>query len=283
MGVLSGSGVEIRPVDTSGKQKLTGFFDLGDKAVDNATEQACEAILEKVTGEFEKLFAIYNLILAPPDTRIMDDEDWATSWQQFFATTEIVPGLVIKPSWEEYAPDAGQRVITMDPGMAFGTGLHSSTRLALSLIASCFDTEHDNKPRRVLDVGTGTGILAMAAAVFGADEIMAIDNDPEAVTVATHNVLANHFDWNIGVSIRPVDALEGPYDLICVNIVHDVLVAMAPTIERLARNNSLIILSGILHGDQENNLEQVYRNNGMRLVRSEQEEEWTALLLQKAK
>lgn len=282
MGVLSGSGVEIRPVDSSGKQKLTGFFVLEGETAGKDTENATAAILEKVTGELEKLYAIYNLIMAAPQTRIMDDEDWETSWQKFFTTTEIVPGLVIKPSWEEYTPDGGQRVIKMDPGMAFGTGLHASTKLALALIASCFDTEHDKKPRRVLDVGTGTGILAMAAAVYGADEIMAIDNDPEAVTVATHNVHANHFDWNIGVSTRPVENLEGPYDLICVNIVHDVLVDMAPTIERLAHDNSHIILSGILLGDQEKNLEQVYRKSGMRLVRSEKKEEWTAMLLQKS-
>jgi ribosomal protein L11 methyltransferase len=131
-------------------------------------------------------------------------------------------------------------------------------------------------------VGTGTGILAMAAAVYGADQIMAIDNDPEAVTVASHNVNVNHFDWNVGISTRPLDDLEGPYDLICANIIHDVLVDMAPTITRLAAQNSHIILAGILNGKQEENIATVYQDNGMHLVRAEHDDEWAALLLEKS-
>ncbi len=280
MGVMSGVGVEIRPLPSSDKQAITGFFALEGTA--GSIEQEAAETLTATTRELEKLFAIYNLILHEPVTAIIDDQDWATSWQKFFSPVEIIPGFVIRPSWEEYTPDANQYVITMDPGMAFGTGQHASTRLALMLIASCFDTDHSQKPRRVLDIGTGTGILAMAAAAYGADQIMAIDNDPEAVTVAGHNVVANHFDWNIGVSTRPLEELEGPYDLISANIVHDVLVDMAPRIMRLAGNNSHIILSGILTGDQEKNIAHVFQENSMRLVRSEHEEEWTAMLLQKA-
>ncbi|HER62909.1 MAG TPA: 50S ribosomal protein L11 methyltransferase [Desulfobacteraceae bacterium] len=279
MGVMSGVGVEIRPLPSSDKQAITGFFALDGTA--GSIEQEAAETLTATTRELEKLFAIYNLILHEPVTAIIDDQDWATSWQKFFSPVEIIPGLVIRPSWEEYAPDANQYVITMDPGMAFGTGQHASTRLALMLIASCFDTDHNRKPRRVLDIGTGTGILAMAAAAYGADQIMAIDNDPEAVTVAEHNVLVNHFDWNIGVSTRPLKELEGPYDLICANIVHDVLIDMAPRIKRLAENNSHIILSGILNGEQEKNIEEVFQENSMRLIRTEHQEEWAALLLQR--
>ena len=279
MGVMSGVGVEIRPLPSSDKQAITGFFALDGTA--GSIEQEAAETLTATTRELEKLFAIYNLILHEPVTAIIDDQDWATSWQKFFSPVEIIPGLVIRPSWEEYTPDANQYVITMDPGMAFGTGQHASTRLALMLIASCFDTDHNRKPRRVLDIGTGTGILAMAAAAYGADQIMAIDNDPEAVTVAEHNVLVNHFDWNIGVSTRPLKELEGPYDLICANIVHDVLIDMAPRIKRLAENNSHIILSGILNGEQEKNIEEVFQENSMRLIRTEHQEEWAALLLQR--
>lgn len=280
MGVMSGVGVDIQPVNSSDKQVITAFFALDGDNSDGGFDNATKEILQKVTGELEKLFAIYNLILHEPETKIIDDQDWATSWKQFFSTTEIIPGLVIKPSWEKYTPDASQHVIQMDPGMAFGTGQHASTKLALTLMASCFDTAHSKKPHRVLDIGTGTGILAMGAAAYGADQIMAIDNDPEAVTIAEHNVHANHFDWNIGVSVRPLEDLEGPYDLICANIVHDVLVDMAPIIKRLANNKCHIVLSGILTGEQEKNIEKIYQKNGMRLVRSEHEEEWAAKLFQ---
>lgn len=282
MGVMSGSGVEIHPLNADDRQEVTGFFVLNEIATESDVELAADQVLAHVTGELEKLYAIYNHILTEPETKILEDQDWETSWQQFFSTTEIVPGLVIKPSWEEFSPSANQRVIKMDPGMAFGTGQHASTRLALSLISSCFDTNHDSKPSRVLDVGTGTGILAMAAAVYGADQIMAIDNDPEAVTVASHNVNVNHFDWNVGISTRPLDDLEGPYDLICANIIHDVLVDMAPIITRLAAQNSHIILAGILNGKQEENIATVYQDNGMHLVRAEHDDEWAALLLEKS-
>ena len=282
MGVMSGVGVDIQPVNSSEKQAVKAFFDIGEDVSASTLDKAAKNILLEVTRELEKLFAIYNLILHEPETKIIDDQDWETSWKQFFSTMEIIPGLVIKPSWEEYTPDANQYVIKMDPGMAFGTGQHASTKLALTLIASCFDAEHSSTPNRVLDVGTGTGILAMAAAAYGADQIMAIDNDPEAVTVAEHNVNANHFDWNIGVSTRPLEDLEGPYDLICANIVHDVLVDMTSIIKRLAEQNSHIILSGILTGEQEKNIEHVYQEHGMHLVRVEHEEEWSAILLQKS-
>jgi len=281
MGVMSGVGVDIQPENSSNKQLITAFFGLNEDNSAAAFDKAASETLQKVTRELEKLFAIYNLILDEPETKIIDDEDWATSWKQFFSTMEIVPGLVIKPSWEKYTPDANQHVITMDPGMAFGTGQHASTKLALTLMASCFDTTHSKKPSRGLDIGTGTGILAMAAAAYGADQIMAIDNDPEAVTVAEQNVHANHFDWNIGVSTRSLEDLEGPYDFICANIVHDVLVDMASIIKRLANKDCHIILSGILIGEQEKNIEQVYQQNNMQLVRSEHEKEWTAMLLQK--
>jgi len=280
MGVLSGAGVEVRPANSSGRQQVTGYFFLDAPGGAGDLEETAGSVLQGVTDELEKLYAIYNLILHEPVTSIIDDQDWATSWQQFFTTTEIVPGLVIKPSWEHYSPAAGQRVITMDPGMAFGTGQHASTRMALGLLVSCFNGESGTVPGRVLDIGTGTGILAMGAAAFGADEITAIDNDPEAVTVALHNVNVNHFDWNIGVSSRPLEDLAGPFDLICANIVHDVLVEMVPAISRLAAAQSRVILSGILQGEQERNILQIYGQAGLHLVRSEHDEEWSALLLE---
>ena len=237
-------------------------------------------MLTEVTAELEKLYAIYNLVLGKLSIEMIDDQDWATSWQQFFTTTEIVPGLVIKPSWEEYQPTAGQKVITMDPGMAFGTGQHPSTKLALALMVPCFKNRKTGKPPRVLDVGTGTGILAMAAGICGADQVLGIDNDPEAVKVARHNINANSLDWNVAVDDKPLAQVKGTYHLILANIVHDVLCEMAPEFKRLLRKKGLVILSGILRGKQEHNLEKVFGEHGMELICTEHEEEWVAMLLQ---
>jgi len=280
IGVLSQGGVEIRPLADQRKKLITSFFPLADSRGKEYTEREAAKVLAAVTPELEKLFAIYNLILGKPTTEIIDDQDWATSWQQFFTTKEIIPGLVIKPSWEDYQPASGQKVLTMDPGMAFGTGQHASTKLALSLMAPCFKNPKTGKPARVLDVGTGTGILAMAAAMFGADQVLAIDNDPVAVKIARHNVNINSLDWNVAVDDKPLAQVQGPFNLILANIVHDVLCTMAPDFKRMLHDRGLVILSGILRGKQEHNLEKVFADNGIDLFCTEHEEEWVAMLLQ---
>jgi ribosomal protein L11 methyltransferase len=279
IGVMSGVGVDIRPLPGQDAGSITGFFALGEAAEGEELDRAAARWLERLRPELDELFALYGLSPPSPCTEIIDDQDWATSWRQFFSAFEIIPGLVIKPSWEEESAGEGRRVITMDPGMAFGTGQHASTRLALSLMASCFDGAAGGGPKKVLDVGTGTGILAMAAAAFGAGKVTALDNDPEAVRVARHNVRSNNLDRAVDVSARPPGELEGPFDLICANIVHDVLVEMAPDLRRLLDRNGRIVLSGILQGEQERHLEKVCRANSMHLLSAVHDGEWTAMLL----
>ncbi len=276
VGVLSGVGVDIKPVSAAKTKEISGFF-----AIDaGGPSDSVAAVPDRLTDELEKLFALYSLAPPRPATEIIDDQDWSTSWQQFFIPFEIVPGLVIKPSWEDYTPGRGQRVLEMDPGRAFGTGQHASTKLALSLIVSCFQDSDEGRPETVLDVGTGTAILAMSAAAFGADRVMAIDNDPEAVAAARHNVTANRLDWNIGVASTALADVQGRYDLVCANIVHDVLVGMASELKRLLAPAGRIVLAGILCGSQEENIGRVYGEQGMRLVSREHEDEWAALLFE---
>lgn len=279
IGVLSGVGVEIRPLPGLELESITGFFALAGGDDGQQSAAAPSEWLERLSPELNRLFDLYGLDPPPLTTEIIDDQDWATSWRQFFSAFEIIPGLVIKPSWDEQTTLHGRRVITMDPGMAFGTGQHASTRLALTLLASCFTDPAGGCPQKVLDVGTGTGILAMAAALFGADRVLAIDNDPEAVRVAIDNVRANRLDWIIGVSDRPLTEVQGRFDLICANIVHDVLADMAPDLRRLLDENGRLVLSGILRGEQERHLEQVFSARNMRLIRTDHDGEWAAMLL----
>lgn len=276
--VLSGVGVEIRPLAGQTANSITGFFSLGETADREQPASAVSQWMERLSADLSRLYGLYNLDPPVLTTEIIDDRDWATSWQQFFSAFEIIPGLVIKPSWEEGTYE-DRKVITMDPGMAFGTGQHASTRLALSFLASCFTSPAGGSPKKMLDVGTGTGILAMAAALFGADQVMAIDHDPEAVRIAMHNVRTNRLDWNIGVSDRPLTEVQGRYDLICANIVHDVLVEMAPDLKRLLDENGRLVLSGILRGKQERHLEEVFAANNLKLVCTDHEEEWVAMYL----
>jgi ribosomal protein L11 methyltransferase len=271
VGVLSGSGVEQAPVK-NGQSMIHGFFRLEDEHVE--AEQ--KTVLQRLEQELAELFALYSLIPPQPECSLMADEDWATSWQQFFTPFAIIPGLVIKPSWEDYSVGPDEQVIEMDPGMAFGTGQHASTKLALGLIRSCCDGQ---TVERVLDIGTGTGILAMGAALFGAQQIIAIDNDPEAVRVARENINHNDLAGKITVSGNDLVQVNGQFDRICANIIHDVLVDMAPDIVQRLTENGSVVLAGILQGEQEQNITDIYQGLGLILRKSLYEDEWVSLLL----
>ncbi|MCW5213521.1 50S ribosomal protein L11 methyltransferase [Desulfobulbus sp. TB] len=276
VGIVSGSGVEQLPVK-NGQSTVNVFFRLeADLEGENAeTEQ--KAVLQRLKQELAELFALYGLTPPQPQCSFMADEDWATSWQQFFKPFAIIPGLVIKPSWEDYTPVADEQVIEMDPGMAFGTGQHVSTKLALNLIRSCFDAPH--LVQTVLDVGTGTGILAMGATLFGAEQAVAIDNDPEAVRVAGENIAYNQLAEKIMVSGNDLVQVNGQFDLICANIIHDVLVDMAPNIIQQLTENGSLVLAGILQGEQEENIISIYEGLGLALKKALYEDEWVSLLL----
>jgi len=207
---------------------------------------------------------------------MINDEDWSTSWQQFFKPFAIIPGLIIKPSWESYEKKTDEQMIELDPGMAFGTGQHASTRLALGLIHDCFQKQ---PPKNVLDIGTGTGILAMAAVLFGAADGVAIDNDSEAVRVAIENITDNNLQQKINTSAAGLADITGSFDLICANIVHDVLVDLAPNIGRLLSPGGKLVLAGILRGPQEESIIEVYQQMNINLLKTAHEDEWTALLL----
>ncbi|ADW16687.1 ribosomal L11 methyltransferase [Desulfobulbus propionicus DSM 2032] len=276
MGVLSGSGVEQSP-ETDAGALVSGFFRLTADDAGRPSHSA-EQILTEVTERMTELFALYNLVPQTPTTTLLADEDWATSWQQYFKPFEIVSGLVIKPSWEAYQPAPGQQVIEMDPGMAFGTGQHASTRMALELIKGSMESI---QPQEALDVGTGTGILAMAATRFGAKRVIAIDNDPDAVAVARENIEKNGLAGRIEVSATPVTQIQGSFPLVCANIVHDVLVDMAPALAALTAAGGHLVLAGILRGGQEANILGVYGNLGCASLDRRYQDEWVALLLRR--
>lgn len=268
IGVVSGSGVEQTPV-REGTSTITGFFRLDQG-------KSREQILDRLEKEITPLFQLYRLTAPEPVCTTMDDEDWSTSWQQFFKPFAIIPGLVIKPSWESYEPGPDEQVIEMDPGMAFGTGRHASTKLALKLIHDSFQ---NNPPKNVLDVGTGTGILAMAAMLFGAEQVVAIDNDPEAVRVATENIANNNLQHKINISATELAGIRGSFDLVCANIVHDVLVDMAPAIARSLSPGGRLVLAGILCGTQEKSIIDIYQQLNITLLTTAHEDEWASLLL----
>ena len=163
--------------------------------------------------------------------REVQDEDWATSWKAYYHPVKVSERIVIKPSWEEYIELPGDVVIELDPGMAFGTGTHHTTVLCLQCLEDLI------KPGSVVfDIGTGSGVLAIAAAKLGAGRVTAVDLDPVAVNVALDNV--NHNQVADIVDVRAGDLLAGAAgraDIIVANIVADVIIRMLPQVtERLA-------------------------------------------------
>lgn len=206
----------------------------------------------------------------------MQDEDWNRKWKAHFRPEYVSPRLIIKPTWENFTPASGEKVIEMDPGMAFGTGHHASTRLSVQFIERLL--QNSNPPQTVLDVGTGTGILAMAAVLLGAHSACAIDNDPEAVTAAADNVRRNGLNGKIATSGTDLKDVPGRFDLVIANIIHDTLVFLAPHLMEKMKSGGYLILAGILAGEQEKNIITVYTGLGLRHLATSQNDEWVALL-----
>lgn len=215
--------------------------------------------------------------MSDPQTRELAEEDWAEAWKKFYTILHLGRHLVIKPSWLEYTPSPGDIVVELDPGMAFGTGLHPTTRLCLAALE-----ERMAPGARVLDVGTGSGILSIAAARLGAREITALDTDPIAVETATRNIAIAHVDHLVQVHRGSVElAHDGsPFDLVCVNILAEIIANMAPSLAPLTRAGGLVIASGILDY-KAGGVADAFRAVGIKVIEKKQEEDWVALVGQK--
>ena len=172
------------------------------------------------------------------------EEDWANSWKQYYKPIKTGKRLVIVPVWEEYEPDAGEVTVLMDPGMAFGTGTHETTRLCAGLLEKYLEDGCS-----VLDVGCGSGILAISASKLGAGKCFACDIDPVAIEVALENTELNHTD-NVECAVsdllKQVKKTEGGYDIVVANIVADVIIRLAPDVGEYLAKNGVFIVSGII-------------------------------------
>lgn len=188
---------------------------------------------------------------AQPVISEVSTEDWSTSWKSNFKPIRIGKRLLIVPTWEEVVATQQDLLLRIDPGMAFGTGGHETTRLCLEMLEELMEHRFHGVKPSVLDLGTGSGILAMYAALLGSRQIIAVDIDPQAVEVAIENMKLNGLVEQINCSTTPLEALEGPFDIILANILAEELVRLAPQLtDRLAPGGSLV-LSGILAEKEE--------------------------------
>jgi ribosomal protein L11 methyltransferase len=201
-------------------------------------------------------------------------EDWAESWKRHFKPIEIGDALLIKPSWSKKTPRKNQAVVVLDPGLSFGTGQHPTTAFCLRELARCGKKE---ACWSFLDIGTGSGILAIAAAKLGYAPVHAFDFDPEAVRIARANARANGVHNQLRIVRRDVTKLPiqpvRQYDLICANLISTLLIAGRRRIVAQLKRGGRLVLAGILK-PEFSQMQKIFAELGLKLAASKTEKEW---------
>ena len=213
-------------------------------------------------------------------TEVVRNPDWGEAWKKYFKPLRVSRNLVIKPTWERYTPKSGDIVIEIDPGMAFGTGQHASTRMCLEAIESIFIEERTLEKSCVLDVGTGTGILGIACAKLGAKQVLCVDNDPLATKIAQENVLVNRVEERVTVVHRDIAALVETFPLIVANLTAKILGELYPHLVRLVAPGGRLVIAGIIEQDRPD-IEARFLGASFTLHRLITEKEWVCYILKK--
>ncbi|MBI5508867.1 MAG: 50S ribosomal protein L11 methyltransferase [Deltaproteobacteria bacterium] len=223
----------------------------------------------------------------PADARLVEraDDDWTERWKEGLAPLQVGPRLWIVPTWiTTFTPPAGAAVIRLDPGMAFGTGQHATTAMCLALVDECLAAGPVGS-QSLFDVGCGTGVLALAAALLGARRILAVDNDPIAVEVTMENAAQNGLASAIEATTTPLAEVRETFTTVAANILAPTLIEMAADLVRVTAAGGRLIASGILRPQADEVQDalvaaaaQAGRTRFRQLQRREQQE-WAALVL----
>jgi ribosomal protein L11 methyltransferase len=212
----------------------------------------------------------------------MRREDWAESWKRHFKPIEIGGSLLVKPSWSKKRPRKNQAVVILDPGLSFGTGQHPTTEFCLHQICSVGAARQPSSRRldatkSFLDIGTGSGILAIAAAKLGYKPVRAIDYDPEAIRVARANARANGVLKEIIITAGDVKRFstkpKKPFDLVCANLISNLLIAERKKITAQLKSGGILVLAGILKSEFLE-VQTEFESLGLKLISSRSKKEW---------
>ena len=222
----------------------------------------------------------FGLDIGPGEITIKyaEEQDWAEAWRQYFHTIRVGKRVVVKPTWEKYERKAGDVVVEVDPGMAFGTGNHPTTQLCLRAL------EKYVRPRRVaVDFGTGSGILAIAAAKLGASLVIAFDCDDTAVRAARANVQQNNLEERIEVHKSDgLGFINCRVDLVTANLVAETIMGQSQALADLLKTGGVLIASGIT-ADRSVEVEQSLRNAGFDIAEILTQDEWVTIVARKAR
>lgn len=254
-----GKSVRVRPL----QQAVVGFFPDTPQTVQKLNQ------LEKKIRSLEKTFGLHSR----KEYKQMDEEDWAESWKAFFWPQRITSRITVKPTWREYKAESDEIVLEVDPGMAFGTGTHPTTALCITLME-----KYLLAGSTFLDIGTGSGILMIAAAKLGAVRLVGIDNDEIALGIADKNLQINHISQAC-FELKPgnlVEGIDGRFDLIVANILSKVILKLLGTIGRHMSSKSVLICSGICQDNCDDVLKKM-QQQGLKVLEKQHEDEWVAI------
>lgn len=285
---LGSSGVVIEDPELINAYRRSGAWDYCDIPEETDTETVIVKAYLPVDEHLKEKLHVFETAVDELVTHNLDkgngsiqcqeikEEDWASSWKEYFHPVRIGEKIVIKPSWEEYQPLTKDIVIELDPGMAFGTGTHHTT----AMCSRCL--EEGMKPGDIVfDVGTGSGILSIAAAKLGAAGVQAVDLDSVAVRVARENVALNHVEPVVRVVQGDLlTGVIGKANIIIANIIADIIIKLLPDIPDHLQDDGLFIASGII-SERLSDVTAAILECGLVVDKVVEEDGWVAIMIRK--
>ena len=202
----------------------------------------------------------------------MHEEDWANTWKQYYKPSKVGEKIVVKPIWEEYEAKDGELVVDLDPGMAFGTGTHETTRMCIQALERYVKEEST-----VFDVGCGSGILAIAAAKLGAKLAVGVDLDPVAVESSIENVGYNNLNNIEILHGNLVEVIDGKADIVVANILAEIICILTDDVKRVLKDGGVFITSGIIH-DRVDMVCEKLEATGFEVIEKNRDGEWNCIV-----
>ena len=288
---LGAQGVAIdEPVDVQKLREDELYWDyIDEKLLENDTEETkiMAYFSEEETNLPEKIAVIrekirnlteFGLSIGSGTVELsnVNQEDWESAWKQYFKPVHVTDRIVVKPEWEEYSPQEGEIVIEIDPGMAFGTGTHETTSMCINQIEKNLKSGDT-----VIDIGSGSGILSMAAVLLGAEKATGVDLDPVAVRVALENVELNNLQDKIEILHGNLtDVIREKADIVVANIMADIILILLEDVREFIKDDGLFISSGIIQ-EKRAAVEARLLEKNFSIVEVETKGEWCAITAQK--
>lgn len=238
-----------------------------------AEEDNIEDVLQYVNERLTELKEMgLDLGEAKVEHEKMYEEDWANTWKQYYKPSKVGEKIVIKPIWEEYEAKDGELVVDLDPGMAFGTGTHETTRMCIQALERYVKEEST-----VFDVGCGSGILAIAAAKLGAKLAVGVDLDPVAVESSIENVGYNNLKNIEILHGNLVEVIDGKADIVVANILAEIICILTDDVKRVLKDGGVFITSGIIH-DRVDMVCEKLEDTGFEVIEKNRDGEWNCIV-----